>query len=176
MLHDNVACKGPLRTDVHLHTPSHSTVYLIMLPQMLHGGLDDHLQQMSIFPANVVRLTRLMGLSTQDMDEFMKVLKGKTRPIAVGGTLISGALMAGLATAYVQAVNDGELDAQSLLLRPSITSPTSRTCQCSAAAVHTPHSVSLPFQNLTKHGHYTFYSASPEMLHCVSCIRGCSRW
>lgn len=38
----------------------------------------------------------------------MRVVKGKARPMAVGGTLISGALMAGLAAAYVQAVNEGE--------------------------------------------------------------------
>ena len=37
----------------------------------------------------------------------MAVLKGKTRPMAVGGTLISGPLMAGLAEAYVEAVNKG---------------------------------------------------------------------
>lgn len=43
----------------------------------------------------------------QDMEAFMAVLKGKTRPMAVGGTLISGPLMAGLAEAYVEAVNKG---------------------------------------------------------------------
>jgi hypothetical protein len=42
------------------------------------------------------------------MEAFMGVLKGKARPMAVGGTLISGSLMAGLATAYVKAVNEGE--------------------------------------------------------------------
>jgi hypothetical protein len=42
------------------------------------------------------------------MDEFIRVVKSKAKPMAVGGTLISGALMAGLAAAYVQAVNEGE--------------------------------------------------------------------
>jgi hypothetical protein len=44
----------------------------------------------------------------KDMEEFMRVVKSKARPMAVGGTLISGGLMAGLAEAYVQAVNEGE--------------------------------------------------------------------
>lgn len=43
------------------------------------------------------------------MDEFMRVVKSKAKPMAVGGTLISGTLMAGLAKAYVQAVNEGKL-------------------------------------------------------------------
>jgi hypothetical protein len=43
------------------------------------------------------------------MDSLMALLKDKTRPMAVGGVLISGALLAGLASAYVQAVNEGGL-------------------------------------------------------------------
>lgn len=38
----------------------------------------------------------------------MSLLKGKARPMAVGGTLVSGQIMAGLAAAYVEAVNNGE--------------------------------------------------------------------
>lgn len=45
----------------------------------------------------------------QDMDEFMRVVKSKAKPMAVGGTLISGTLMAALASAYVKAVNEGKL-------------------------------------------------------------------
>lgn len=44
----------------------------------------------------------------QDMDVFITTIKHKARPMAVGGTLISGKLMAGLAEAYVKAVNEGE--------------------------------------------------------------------
>lgn len=42
------------------------------------------------------------------MEEFMRLVKSKAKPMAVGGTLISGTLMAALAAAYVKAVNEGE--------------------------------------------------------------------
>jgi hypothetical protein len=38
----------------------------------------------------------------------MRLVKSKAKPMAVGGTLISGTLMAALASAYVKAVNEGE--------------------------------------------------------------------
>jgi hypothetical protein len=38
----------------------------------------------------------------------MRLVKSKAKPMAVGGTLISGTLMAALAAAYVKAVNEGE--------------------------------------------------------------------
>jgi hypothetical protein len=41
------------------------------------------------------------------MDHLMLLLKQKTRPLAVGGTLVSGLALAGVAAAYVEAINKG---------------------------------------------------------------------
>jgi hypothetical protein len=42
------------------------------------------------------------------MEEVMRLLKSKARPLAVGGTLVSGKALAALTAAYVEAVNQGE--------------------------------------------------------------------
>ena len=51
---------------------------------------------------------RLWMCCVQDLEQFLRCVKSKARPMAVGGTLISGQIMAGLATAYVDAVNNGK--------------------------------------------------------------------
>eukprot|EP00879_Flechtneria_rotunda_P026395 GHRR01028142.1.p1 GENE.GHRR01028142.1~~GHRR01028142.1.p1 ORF type:complete len:811 (+),score=359.13 GHRR01028142.1:614-3046(+) len=43
----------------------------------------------------------------RDMDMVAQLIKAKIRPLAVGGSLVTGTALAGLAAAYVQAVNQG---------------------------------------------------------------------
>jgi hypothetical protein len=42
------------------------------------------------------------------MDVVMSLVKSKVRPLAVGGSLVSGKALAALTAAYVEAVNQGE--------------------------------------------------------------------
>lgn len=69
------------------------------------------------------------------MDDFIKVVKGKARPMAVGGTLISGTLMAGLADAYVKAVNEGEAHTAHRSHVTSTTQSVPMSCLASLAIV-----------------------------------------
>jgi hypothetical protein len=58
----------------------------------------------------VVLARRPSSPTRQDLEDFMTTVKHKARPMAVGGVLISGTLLAGLASSYVQAINNGAHD------------------------------------------------------------------
>jgi hypothetical protein len=83
------------------------------------------------------------------MDSLTQLLRGKTRPLAVGGALVSGAALAALADAYVSAVNQGVYGAMpALMMAPAasvsvclaLLPPTTATEPCMRVSVKAHHS------------------------------------